>query len=345
MKLPSPPLATLCVGIAVLLSAGLSLPRAKADPLPGTLAALSPLEQLTAPIALYPDPLVALILPASTLPSEIASAARFLGGNDDPSQIDSQPWDSSVRGLAHYPSVLEWMAQNLDWTVALGNAFTAQPAAVMDSIQRLRAMAQADGALVNTPQQEIVEEGDALAIVPEDPAIMFVPSYDPAVVYFAGPASGGGGPWITFGIGLSVGPWLGYDFDWRGRALWRGDWRNWHDERGWGHPVFPGQQGYIGAPNSRQWRPAPARPGPGYTPLPPTRAVRPQPMVGAPRPPEARLRVEGGGEVRSGPPAGWHLSSPADPTHRGAAPAQPRAYSPQIKREPPPTAGKNPNLR
>jgi len=94
------------------------------------------------PIALYPDPLVALVLPASTAPADVVLAARYVSGGGDASQIDGQPWDASVKALARYPDVIRWLDANLDFTQALGAAFAQQPADVMQSIQRLRAQAQ-----------------------------------------------------------------------------------------------------------------------------------------------------------------------------------------------------------
>src|ERR1700733_1651771 len=101
------------------------------------------LDQLLGPIALYPDPLIALILPASTFPDQVTAAAQFVAANPPPAPVDSQSWDASVKGLAHYPDVLKWMNDNLDWTRALGAAFAMQPSDVMKSVQQLRAKAQA----------------------------------------------------------------------------------------------------------------------------------------------------------------------------------------------------------
>src|SRR5450631_4021238 len=84
------------------------------------------LDQLLGPIALYPDPLIAQILPASTLPTQIVLADRYVSGGGDPNQIDQQPWDASIKALARYPNVLQWMDQNLDWTTELGQAFLYQ---------------------------------------------------------------------------------------------------------------------------------------------------------------------------------------------------------------------------
>ena len=141
------------------------------------------LNQLLAPIALYPDALVALILPASTVPSDVVLAARYLSSNGDPAQIANQPWDDSVKSLANYPDVLQWMDQNLEWTTQVGDAFLNQPADVMNTIQQLRVQAVAAGNLVDTPQQKIVKEETCIRIVPAEPDVIYVPQYDPEVVY------------------------------------------------------------------------------------------------------------------------------------------------------------------
>ena len=176
------------------------------------------LDQMVGPIALYPDPLIALMLPASTVPSDITAAAQYLASNGDPSQVDSQSWDQSVKGLAHYPDVLKWMNDNLDWTQALGAAFAMQPADVMKSIQQMRAKAVAAGTLVDTPQQQVDDEGDDIRIVPTQQDMIYVPQYDADDVYDV--PSGYDGPFISFGIGYPVGPWLAYECDWDDFGIW-----------------------------------------------------------------------------------------------------------------------------
>jgi hypothetical protein len=208
------------------------------------------LDQLVGPIALYPDPLVALILPASTVPSDVSLAAEYLASNGDPAGIDSQPWDPSVRGLAHYPDVVKWMAGNLDWTQALGAAFVQQPADVMKSIQQLRAQALAAGTLVNTPQQQIDVEGDDIRIVPTQPDVIYVPDYDPDVVYDV--PTGYTGSFVTFGPGFPVGPWLGYECDWDDFGIWVGPW-----QRGWAY-----RQDWRTGAGGNAWRPDPGRAAP-----------------------------------------------------------------------------------
>jgi hypothetical protein len=183
---------------------------------PPPMAAYQPLadaqlDQLLGPVALYPDPLIAQILPASTLPTQIVLADRYVSGGGDPNQIDQQPWDPSVQALARYPSVLKWMDDSLNWTTDLGQAFINQQQEVMVSIQRLRASANNLGNLQSTPQQQVVNDGGNIEIVPADPQVIYVPVYQPDQVYYQ---TGYGSPFITFGIGFPMGLWLDCDFDW-----------------------------------------------------------------------------------------------------------------------------------
>lgn len=148
-----------------------------------TLFTAEELDDLLAPIALYPDPLLAQILPAATFIDQIDEAARFVRQYGKTARIDDQPWDVSVKAMAHYPDVLFMMDQKNDWTVSLGQAFINQQQDVMDAIQRLRAEAQAEGNLVSTPQQEVVDEDNYISIVPAAPELVYVPQYDPLMVY------------------------------------------------------------------------------------------------------------------------------------------------------------------
>ena len=173
---------------------------------PGTQYAPEQLDQLVAPIALYPDPLIALMLPASTAPADIALAAQYLAANGSPAGIDSQAWDPSVKGLAHYPSVLNWMNENADGRTP-GAAFAMQPANVMKSIQQMRAKARAAGTLVDTPQQQVDTDGDDIRIVPAQQDEIYAPEYDPNLVYDV--PDGYAGPFLTFGVGYPAGAWLG----------------------------------------------------------------------------------------------------------------------------------------
>src|SRR5687767_10083583 len=147
------------------------------------------LDQLLAPIALYPDALIALILPASTVPTDIVLAARHLRDNPgDRSQIEHRAWDESVKSLTNYPEVLKWMDENLHWTRQIGEAFAAQPADVMQAVQRLRAKARAAGTLADTPQQQVIAEQQVIRIVPAQPDVIYVPHYEPEVVFVDRPA-------------------------------------------------------------------------------------------------------------------------------------------------------------
>ncbi len=171
------------------------------------------LDDLLAPVALYPDPLLAQILPASTYPAEVADAEAWLNSGGDASGIDEQTWDESVRAIAHYPDILQMMAGNMDWTANLGDAFLNQPEDVTNSIQRLRWRARAVGNLVSNAEQSVIIEGDYIQIVPAQPQYMYVPQYDTAVVYVQAPDAGFS-PFVTFGFGLMIGDWLSMDFDW-----------------------------------------------------------------------------------------------------------------------------------
>jgi hypothetical protein len=157
------------------------------------------LEQLVAPIALHLDALLAQILMASTYPLEIVSAARWVQANPNlqgqalEDALQTQPWDPSVKSLAAFPQVLTMMNEKLDWTQKLGDAFLAQQKDVMDAVQRLRTMAQAQGHLHTTPEQRVIVEQAAesqttvVKIEPANPQVVYVPSYNPTVVYGAWP--------------------------------------------------------------------------------------------------------------------------------------------------------------
>jgi hypothetical protein len=214
------------------------------------------LDELLGPIALYPDALVALILPAATVSSDVVLAQRYLAAGGDVALIDDQAWDDSVKSLAHYPDVIRWMDENLEWTQQVGEAFVIQPADVMKSIQRLRARARAVGTLTDTPQQLVMLDDDAIRIVPAQPDVIYVPYYDPEIVYVER-RTYYPDPFLTFGFGCSVGWWLSYDCDWHHRSIWvshrRHDWFDHHD---WRHPVFPGHPGYVSRPDRHPWTPS-----------------------------------------------------------------------------------------
>lgn len=161
-----------------------------------TLSAQQPygqavLDQLLAPIALYPDPLLTQVLVAATYPLEVIQAEQFIKanpnrqGNSLAHMVKDKPWDTSVKALAEFPSVLTMMHDNLEWTQQLGDAFLAQQVEVMDTVQSLRQKAQAQGSLQNTAQQNVVQQGSAIVIQPANPQVVHVPYYNPNVVYGA----------------------------------------------------------------------------------------------------------------------------------------------------------------
>ncbi len=186
------------------------------------------LDNLLAPIALYPDPLLAQVLPASTFVDQIDEAGRWLRANNDPNGIDYQPWDVSVKAVAHYPSVLYMMSDKIDWTTSLGQAYIDQSTDVIASIQRLRALAYSAGNLISNSQQQVISQGSYIQIDPIQPQYIYVPVYDPSVVYYRGGygyGNGVGQSLISFGAGLVIGAWLNDDFDWGGRRIYYHGWQ------------------------------------------------------------------------------------------------------------------------
>ena len=181
------------------------------------------LDNLLAPIALYPDPLLAQVLVAATFPDQVDQAARFVRDDTNADDVDGQPWDVSVKAVAHYPEVLEMMADKLDWTTALGQAYVNQSTDLMTSVQRLRAQARAAGNLTTTPEMEVVDSGGEIELWPAQPQYIFVPEYDPAVVFF------GRAP-LSFHTRFPIGAWLIYDCDWRGHRVFD---HGWERGRGW----------------------------------------------------------------------------------------------------------------
>ncbi len=154
------------------------------------------LDQLLAPIALYPDPLLGQVLMASTYPLEVVEAARWvedpahaaLKGDELVSALEPLPWDPSVKALVPFPAVLQMMNSHLDWIQKLGDAFLAQEADVMDAVQRLRRQALDAGTLVSSPQQTVTTAADGTIIIePASPDVLYVPAYNPSVVYVPWP--------------------------------------------------------------------------------------------------------------------------------------------------------------
>lgn len=198
------------------------------------------LEQLVAPIALYPDPLVATLLPASVYPLEVVQAARFVADTNNLAQLEAQPWDENVKAVARVPAVIQKMNEDLPWTMALGEAFVAQEQELMAAIQSLRGKAQQAGTLRSSPQQVVVVTNTVVEktieqqlvvvtntvvqIQPASPQVIYVPQYNPAVVYAPPPTYVYDPmvPLVTFGVGLAVGAALANDCDWHGGGVYVG---------------------------------------------------------------------------------------------------------------------------
>jgi hypothetical protein len=195
------------------------------------------LDELAGPIALYPDPLLAQILPASTFVDQIEDAADFVRHRGAQRLIDSQDWDVSVKAVAHYPSILYMMADKPDWTTALGQAYIEQPYDVMDAIQRLRIRAQNLGYLYPTDHQDVIVRSGYVRIIPAQPRYIYAPRYDPQVVYVrrAPRRAEITKDILIFGLGLLIGSWLNRDCDWDHHRVYYHGWRG----GGWVHRSRP----------------------------------------------------------------------------------------------------------
>ena len=200
---------------------------------------LSPdqLEQLVAPIALYPDGLVAQVLAAATYPAQVVGADHWLQaqGNAPQEQIaygaNAQSWDPSVKALTAFPQVLAQMDQNLQWTTDLGNAYFNQPQDVLQTVQVLRQRAQSAGNLQNTPEEAVNSNQGYIQIAPVNPQVVYVPSYNPWAVYgqpiqpYAGFSLFGaiqsfiGSSPVQFGLGIAMSAFSNTPFGWAGWAL------------------------------------------------------------------------------------------------------------------------------
>jgi hypothetical protein len=238
----------------VTLAAMLAVPAfAQAPPPP---MAPAQLDQLVARIALYPDPLLAQVMAAATYYNDIPAAAQwadehhYLTGQALANAItaDQLPWDPSVQALLPFPSVLDMMNSDMNWTTQLGNAFLAQQQDVMDAVQRQRATAQRYGYL-KTNGQVVVGGGPYITILPVNPGFIVVPYYDPGIVFFAPGVGFAVGGAIRFGFGVSIGGffgpwgWGGIRFDWGGHGVYFGGarWgRTWANRGSYVHPGYAG---------------------------------------------------------------------------------------------------------
>ena len=195
-----------------------------------TLLKPEQLDALVAPIALYPDSLVAQILAATTFPAEVVEADRWvqahpdLKGDDLAKAVDQQSWDPSVKALAAFPTVLGNMDKNISWTSSLGDAYYNQQQDVMDAVQVMRQKAQTAGNLKSTDQQTVQTQGSTIVIQPANPQIVYVPAYNPWIVYggpivawpgwYPYPGIWWGGPGFYWGTGFGIGWYGGYGWGW-----------------------------------------------------------------------------------------------------------------------------------
>ncbi len=215
----------------------------------------SDLETLLGPIALYPDPLLSIMLPAACYPLEIVEAARFVANTNNIPKIDDQSWDVNVKGVAKIPAALQKLNDDLTWTSNLGQAFLDQPKEVMDTIQVLRNRANQVGTLKTTDQQivivtnmivektvetkVVVVTNTIVQIEPANPQIVYVPQYVPTAVYYPPPTYNPATPLITFGVGVAVGAIIANNCNWHYGGVYVGG--------GWG---YHGGGNYYGGNNN-----------------------------------------------------------------------------------------------
>jgi hypothetical protein len=245
--------AVFCAALLLAPAGGLLFAQQNPQPpqAPPPNQALSPdqLDDLVAPVALYPDPLIGQILVAATYPLELVQVSQWLQRNPGLTGADltqgaqQQNWDPSIQAMVVFPDLVKRLNQDITWTTNLGNAFLAQQADVMDAVQRMRLKAQQAGKLPSTPQERVTTTNQGgqpiIDIEPADPQVIYVPNYDPA--YFWGPSLYYpyanwfyppfiGGNYFGFGFGIGMGPYFGMGW---------GGWGGWGWSPGWGnHSMF-----------------------------------------------------------------------------------------------------------
>ena len=221
--------ALVCV-IALLFGDGALVSRAQeTQPQAAATLPADQLDSLVAPIALYPDPLLSQVLVASTYPLEVIQLQQWLAQHKDlkdkalADAVQKENWDPSIQALAALPDVVKQLADNIKWTTDLGNAVLAQQSDVMDAVQRMRQKAESTGSLKSSDQlkveTQVVEDKSVIVIQPTNPEVVYVPSYNPTVVYGAAPYYPypsmyypTGGLLLSFGVGVAMG------------AFWSGGW-------------------------------------------------------------------------------------------------------------------------
>jgi hypothetical protein len=249
---------------------------------PGAPISADELQQLAAPIALYPDALVAQILGAATFPDQIAAAASWLQQNKSLTgtalmqAADTQPWDPSVKALTQFPSVLDNLAKNLSWTSALGEAYHLQAADVMAAVQALRAKAKTAGNLKSGSQITVVQQSPQVIVIqPSNPQVVYVPVYNPTVVYGTAYVTPGYSPAavattaaIAFGVGIAVGVAMSNNCCGWGYSYWNCNWHGgavvYHSNSYYGNAAWHG--GYYGSSAVAYGPNGVARAGTAYNP-------------------------------------------------------------------------------
>jgi Protein of unknown function (DUF3300) len=237
---PAGSVPALLVAAVLILAAAAPSPFLTAQPAPaeGATIPADQLDSLVAPIALYPDPLLAQLLAASTYPIEIVQLQQWLTKNPGlkdkalAEAVEQQPWDASVQALAGMPDVVKRLSDDIQWTTNLGNAFLAQQSDVMAAVQRMRSKAKSNGNLESTQQQVVqtksVENQQVIVIEQANPQVVYVPSYNPTVVYgppvypyppvYYPPPPPPGSLAISFGVGMAMGAMMsggwGYGCGW-----------------------------------------------------------------------------------------------------------------------------------
>ena len=235
-------LTRVALALLVATGAGLGLSARQAPPAQAAerpARSTDQLDQLVAPIALYPDSLVAQILAASTYPEQVVEAERWvqahpeLKGEALGRAVDRESWDPSVKALTAFPAVLGNMDKNLSWTSSLGDAYFNQQEDIMGAVQVMRRRASDGGRLRSTPQQTVASRDSSITIEPAQADEVYVPAYDPWVVYGDPVAAWPGwypypgiyfnGPSLSFGLGLGIGWFGGFGWGWHN---WGFDWHN-----------------------------------------------------------------------------------------------------------------------
>src|SRR5713226_9713406 len=243
-------LATAPAGFAAQVDQSAAQPPVQAAPVQAAQQTPEQLQQLVAPIALYPDALVAQILAAATYPDQVVEADRWLQEHKDlkgeelGQEVDKQPWDPSVKALAEFPSVLANMDKNLSWTSSLGDAYVNQQQDVMNAVQVMRDRAEKAGNLKSTSQEKVSKQGQTIVIEPADPEFVYVPEYDPWLVYgeplaiwpswYWYPGLYLTGPGLAWGFRFGVGFFGGFGWGWH---HWGSDWHH--------HDILFDHHGYV----------------------------------------------------------------------------------------------------